>query len=497
VITFDTETACKWDITYLSQPNHRPLAVQVQSKALFASQTKCDIYDFNTGTIKAVNLSMPRRGKSAAGTLTKAFLAGGEMLPGKYTDRIDIYNYADDSWSTGRLSEHRRIGASAGNIDIAVFAGGVNKHGYSNAVDIFNTINEKRRREYLSVARDSMAIGIAASKIVIAGGKTGDIKALELTDKVDIYDVQAGKWSIAKLSEPRYNMAIAVAGNTIVFAGGLTLRNGELVPSDRIDIYNAASGEWRQHILTEPRYRMATVVADNDIYFAGGIKNNGELSDQIDIYDIATNVWSHLKLPVKRGGMAANVANGKVFFAGGMEQTSNQCSDRIDILNIATNTWTTSKLMQARNGVASAAYNNTIIFAGGSCSNNGEQSYLGASAAIDVYRGGNNGPLNTIDKKDKGQNILEVDKDELAIHVNLWRYEFCNVTVNVLNDRHEQVMSIPFLPLELATEKIELNTLPNGCYWLIIESRGFKPMVKRFSIHDEYQPYAANYLNQK
>jgi N-acetylneuraminic acid mutarotase len=138
-------------------------------------------------------------------------------------------------------------------------------------VDIFDTSTQQWSQAKLSVARFNTAMTTAGAKVLIAGGSTLTMDALDI---VDIWNAQTNTWTTAKLSAPRALIggASTCDGNLAIFAGGgdadwdtrfLT------TSSSRVDLYNAATDQWSQSQLSQAR-TAAFAASDGQHFFLGG-----------------------------------------------------------------------------------------------------------------------------------------------------------------------------------------------------------------------------------
>lgn len=245
----------------------------------------------------------------------------------------------------------------------------------------------------LSVARQSISVATAGSKILFAGGIVlgTSPSASRYTSRVDIYDMNTQKWSIAELSEPRYGMATAVNGNKIFFAGG---ENGDGTGCvNVVDIYDVATNNWSVAALSEGRNDLAAASVGNKVLFAGGCG----YSYKVDIYEIAANKWSVALMSEGKTNITAVTVKNKVYFAGG--QTYMKVPDsygrlyipsnRIDIYDNATNSWSTSSLTERKAIFAGVSVADKIYWAGGITGEVNKQYYTSCVVEIQDVNTGN------------------------------------------------------------------------------------------------------------
>ncbi len=470
------EKSSNWNIGFLSQPKLGLKSAQSGNKALFASQTQCEIYDFDNQKWQVKPLSKPRRGISIVSSGNITYLAGGCTGPvdnPRFTSKIDIYNSIDDKWNTGKLSQPRVAGACVATQGKIIFAGGISEKGLSDIVDIFDVQNHTHQVVRLSAAKTDIEIATAGNKVLFAGGVTADHK---VSTTVDMLDLSTGKWTTGKLSAGRKDMAVATAGNFILFAGGQN-ENGSC--SNVVDIYNTVTGAWQAARLNEAKKGITAATAGGNIYFAGGITGNSTLSNEVDIYNTITGTWGMHRFDVPRLGMAVGVTPHKLLFAGGAEHEEDIATDRIEILDIETGEWSVEHLYQPRTGLASASYNGKIIFAGGTMSSYPFPEYKKASGVVDIYTD----PSVTLVSTPAAGELPCLHSDEkTVVYLDLRRYRNCVVDVTVLDAARNVLFSAPVAPSKYQLQEIDVTAIPAGNYQLVAEAPGYHPVMRSFTI---------------
>lgn len=188
-----TAVSAQWSIDSISSPYNGLTTTQNGSKAIFASSTKYELYDFATGIWSTHNMIQARANVKAATANGKSYFGGGGYIAVSsynFFKNVDIYNSATNAWTTTNLSTARIVGATAAIGNKVFFAGGRQILNYSNRVDIFDVTTGVRTTYNLSQARSAMAVAVVGSKVIFAGGETGNISMGVYTEsnKVDIYD---------------------------------------------------------------------------------------------------------------------------------------------------------------------------------------------------------------------------------------------------------------------------------------------------------------------
>jgi hypothetical protein len=492
--------APNWGIGFMSQPKYGLTVVQVQDKALFMAQAEVEIYDFTQNEWTVSEMINPRRMKVAATGGQYVYFAGGSTGPmsaPEYSSLVDIYDNTTGKWSVSKLCGARAVGASGAGGNKVLFAGGIGRNGYSARVDIFDTETNRRTTASLSQARSSMAASTVGNEILFAGGEAYFNHQQISSNRVDIYNTVTGVWCEHYLSASRYNIAAITVGSCVLFAGGLSISGGQSKPSASIDIYNADTGQWTVTRLSQPKYNITTIAANGKAYFVGGILDTlGTLSDKVEIYDEATASWSYTTLTEARAGMGTGFTNTRLMFAGGYAGTYNESNitDRVDVLNLATGQWTVERLHQSMFGISTASYNGKVLFLGGACVSKPYPHCTQNPGEIDIWVDVNkeypfpssidtaNRQLIAISaaiKTKPNSRILFVNPSvDATLSLDLSGYRFKTVQITLLDKQRHSVLCTDAFPFESITEEINVATLPDGYYWVVIESEGRKSDVR-------------------
>ncbi len=186
---------------------------------------------------------------------------------------VDIYNLSTNTWSIAQLSEARAGMATAIVGNKVFFAGGysTNYAGgffnnasyatiYSNRVDIYDATNNTWSTANLSEGRYGIQAVTIGNKIMFAGGYSKNL----YSDKVDIYDAATNTWTSASLSQPRVVSSTATVGNKVLFFTGYPPR------ANVIDIYDAATNTWSGAEIDKSLNSFA-IAAGNQVFVGGGI----------------------------------------------------------------------------------------------------------------------------------------------------------------------------------------------------------------------------------
>ncbi len=469
-----TTVKAQWSIDSLSAPYSGLAVTQNGSKAIFASASKYEMYDFASDTWATHNMLAPRANVKAATANGKSYFGGGGFI-GVYSynffKNVDIYNSSTNTWTTANLSNARIVGNAVAVGNKIMFAGGRQILNYSNRVDIFDATTGVRTTHNLSQGRTNMAVAVVGSKVIFAGGESGNISMGNYTssNKVDIYDDATGLWSTTLLSAKRQQIAVAVVGTRILFAGGITPSGAY---SNKIDIYDAATNLWSTINMSQAKYGIAAATAGDKVYLAGGTTNNGgTLSNRVEIYNATTNTISYVTISSPRMSMAVAQTPNRIMFAGGVVTWGNVGTDRIEVLDLATNLWSVEYLSRPRLNLAAASYGNKAMFAGGAEVLSSYPQYSIISNRVDLWTE----PVTPAQSRTKIQN------QAAASNVTVFPNPFTDkINIQLLNDNQQTEVSIynaigKLCRKEMISEKqneINLSELKSGIYFLKISSDG-------------------------
>lgn len=476
LLFFTSIVSAQWSIDSISAPYSGLTSTQNGTKAIFASASKYEMYDFVTGTWAIQNMIQPRPNVKAATAAGKSYFGGGGFI-GIYSynffNNVDIYNSSTNTWSTAKLSAARIVGASAAVGNKVLFAGGRQILNYSARVDIFNVNTGAASTYTLSQARTNMAVAVVGTKVIFAGGETGNISngVYTSSNKVDIFDNATGLWSTALLSVKREQIAVAVVGTKALFAGGLNNSGigGQYV--NVIDIYDAATNTWSTTTMSEGKYGISAITAYSKVYFAGGTINyTGALSNRVEIYNSVTNTMKYDTISSPRISMVAAKTPKRIMFAGGGVVWGNTGTNRVEVLDIKTNKWSVEYLSKPRLNLAAAYYKDKAMFAGGAEVLSSYPQYSIISNRVDIWT----------DPIARGTNISKVVlplensfkvypnpcKDNLTVQLKTQDFP---ITASITDLGGRRLKTITFTG---NVHTINMADLPKGMYILNLNNAG-------------------------
>jgi hypothetical protein len=337
--------------------------VQVTVNAVVS--TACDNSDrpiINAQLIPVGTLSEPRDGMVVASAGNKILFAGGYSTGGVST-RVDVFDFAANTWSGAELSSKRYSMAAVGAGNKIFFAGGVYSDGSdfrSTDVDIYDVATNTWSLSHMSTEGDMLTTATTGNKIFFAGGNFG----IYATSTVNIYNLTSNTWSTASLSAPRNFPAAVSANNKVYFTGGDPW-TGQI--SNVIDIYNNTTGVWSTSYLQVPRTRHAAIVVNDILYIAGGLfaelsPTNYQSTCSVETLNTTTGVRTLMNLSTPRAFLYAVVKDNKILFLRQDDGLGD--SDKFDVYDIISNTWSIGVLPYKIGGASIISVNNTIYVAG-------------------------------------------------------------------------------------------------------------------------------------
>ncbi len=281
------------------------------------------VYENVGGTWETVSMPDTRNDYILASVGHKVMLAGGKIF-GQATNKINVYNLETKEWSLDSFAV-TRTGMRSITIGEQVFfvGGSAGNTGYSSQVDVYNNANNTWTTINLTQGRTNVSLALINDKLIVAGGQPSSSLTL-FSDVVEYIDVNTLQVASGTLPDDVTNMRSAVIGNQMVLWGN----NYPLAY-----IFDAGTGQWTTYNLTpglsQPGYSTGAILG-NKLYFAGG--NQIVASDQtVFIYDGQTHQWTTDVLPNQRTESRAVAIANKVLFAGGVNFSGNYASSIVDI----------------------------------------------------------------------------------------------------------------------------------------------------------------------
>jgi len=296
----------------------------------------------------------------------KIFFAGGQRSNTGYSSRVDIYDFAANTWSTAELSSGNRMGMATATVGNKVlFAGGMelDNGSLTSRVDIYDASTNTWSTAELSKARAYLAAATIGNKVFFAGGGSFEPYFVG-SNVVDIFDNSTNTWTTAALSQGRCVLSATTIGSKIYFAGGSQGPGYSNNISTRIDIFDALNNSWSTSELLEGKSNMASIGFDDKIYWSSGWKPGGGLSDKVEIKNVINGASSFACVIPRTDFYAVKKDDNIVFFTGNTSNFS-ILGNQFEIFNTTTQTWSTGVLNHKIRYTAIISVNNTIYVAGG------------------------------------------------------------------------------------------------------------------------------------
>jgi autotransporter-associated beta strand protein len=276
---FDTQSG-SWSKAQLSQGRAYLAAASANEKVVFAGgwnypladpSDVVDIYNSETGEWSTARLSQERIGLAAASAGGSIFFGGGakDGLNG-YTPSnvVDVFNAATGNWTVSHLSQARTNLAATAIGGKVFFGGGVYYDSksttfvYSDVVDIYDVASDTWSTSTLSLGRDHLTAAAAGHQVFFAGGVRG---GSNVSNVVDIYTIQ------------NYDSVVSSKSFTLVdkttVAGRMTLdQNASL----SLGNYDLSVGSMAGIAAIDLTAGVLTVGGDNtDSIYSGNIGGSG------------------------------------------------------------------------------------------------------------------------------------------------------------------------------------------------------------------------------
>jgi len=200
-----------------------------------------------------------------------------------FSNRVDIYDATTNTWSLTSLSEGRSdLTANTVN-DKVYIAGGTNylsnsDYGCTNRIDIYDASNNSWSVSSLSEAKGGHVGVNVNNKIYWAGGRTNTGVLPYASCIVEIRDIDLNESAFANLFQPNANFRATARNNEIVF---FTFGYGVFDAGRNLfDIYNISNKSWSIGVL-EKRVSGASIISVNNVIYVAGGELDGVLYNQL------------------------------------------------------------------------------------------------------------------------------------------------------------------------------------------------------------------------
>jgi hypothetical protein len=258
------------------------------------------------------------------------------LLGGRGTNRVEIYDPADSTWTDGPLPP--------GSIEMHHF--------------------------------QPVAIG---TTIYVIGAYTDDFPDESTIENIYTYNTVTNSWSTGPAIPAAFQRgstgAVVYDGKIYTICGSVGGHGGSAERKTDFSRYDPATNTWTA-LTPAPRARdhFHAAVHGTKLYVAGG--RNGSNPDTVapvDVYDFSTGAWSTISdpLPTPRGGSTSVTFGHYVIVIGG-ETSQDLAHDEVEALDVLTDSWLSlNPLVTGRHGTQALVYGDDLFIAAGSAEKGG------------------------------------------------------------------------------------------------------------------------------
>ena len=215
-VNTNTWSATELPISFNYVSGYYGFHAAVDNIAFFYSLFSVNAYTYNitTGQWSSSAMNLEMSGAAAASVENKILIAMGST-PSGYSKSVVFYNTTANSWSlNSSLSEARGHSKAATLGSKIFFAGGVSSEGFfSGKVDMYDNATNSWSSGFLSRPAMLNGAAVAGQKILFFEGS-----------RVDIYDNSSGEWAVAEL-----NQIFSEASSFITAGDNIYVLNGNTV----------------------------------------------------------------------------------------------------------------------------------------------------------------------------------------------------------------------------------------------------------------------------
>jgi N-acetylneuraminic acid mutarotase len=237
-------------------------------------------------------------GGSAYGVIDgKLYVVGGSANFSYWTNILQVYDSASNSWTSGAPLTIPNIGeAQAGVIDDKLYVAGGRRcydgntgGGYSvNSLWVYDpATNTWSPKAPMSTYRGAAAAAVINGKLYVLGGYSrndeGPDNSTYTYNTMEVYDPATDTWSTkAPMPTNRWYHNVAVVNGILYVMGGYSsINNGISEIIDTVYAYDPVTNTWTTNT-TLPGWvlRPISAVIDGVLYVAGGV-NNSSITDNL------------------------------------------------------------------------------------------------------------------------------------------------------------------------------------------------------------------------
>lgn len=284
------------------------LAIGTQAQAQGVWETKAPMPTARTGVATGV----------IAGQL---YVATGSL-----TTAVEVYDPALNTWTITAPIPTNRAFASAGGIDgkLYVVGGCINSDcriGWTNILEVYDPATDTwTTKASMPTARAGASEGVIAGQLYVAGGFQSCGACLAL-NTLEVYDPATNTWTTkASMPTARSHMGGAVINGKLHVVGGVNIS----FPGDpattlaTLEVYDPSTDAWTTKApMPIPRQVLGAGEVNGILYAVSGTLADGTAVNTVEAYDPATDAWTTVApIPTARYLPKPQGLNGVLYVAG-------------------------------------------------------------------------------------------------------------------------------------------------------------------------------------
>ena len=261
-------------------------------------------------------LPLARTEVGAAVAGGRIVVAGGYLVDGSTTARVDVYDPARRSWRVGPTLPRPLNHAGAATLDgTAVIIGGYAGPGLPTTTALRLDANAWRRLRPLPRPRAAAAAVTLKGVLYVVGGVTNGGLARSMFS----YDTRRNRWVQLPGPTPRQHLAATAAGGRIYAIAGRTA--GADTNVDMVESWAPGEKRWRaEQPVPEARSGTGAATVGGAVVSVGSESPQGT-SSAAYAFDVRTGAWTRLPdMPTARHGLGVVAFGREVFAIGGGPQ---------------------------------------------------------------------------------------------------------------------------------------------------------------------------------
>jgi N-acetylneuraminic acid mutarotase len=291
-----------------------------------------EVYDPVTNVwSSSTSMPTPRSMASACGIGDSLYAIGGAQFKAPRVTAIplhvvEIYNHAEDVWTTGTSMPTRRWSTADGVINGMIhIAGGAYSWRISyDILEVYDpTSGTWSTGTPMITARSRAASGVIDDRLYVVGGLrwSDEEEEYQFLQILEAYDPVAQTWlSLASMPTGReYPAAGVIDGKLYVAGGAVGWLASSIETTDVLEVYDPALSSWTgASSMPTPRSGAVAGVIAGKLYVAGGVDDASTALSVLEVYDPASDSWtSGSPMPTPRAEATACVIDGKLYVLGG------------------------------------------------------------------------------------------------------------------------------------------------------------------------------------